>query len=212
MDAYYEILGLTREDATIDDVRSSYFAKARLFHPDKNPSHKEWAEQKFVELKTAYDAVYAEAKSSRRLRRPDWRRNDLHRESDDSNGGTVLIIHSKRDSNSDIYNAVTGLVEKYTSSCAFTSVDDVARAVKNSFCTICLLTPNFLQDYWCDVSCTTACEIAVERGTPNVFWVKTVSFRNTDIPAALKGISGISFPHFAFDSSLRKTLKLLGGQ
>ncbi|MFS0727502.1 molecular chaperone DnaJ [Paenibacillus sp. 1P07SE] len=51
---YYEVLGLGR-DATADDVRKSYRKLARQYHPDVNKASD--AEQKFKEVKEAYDVL-----------------------------------------------------------------------------------------------------------------------------------------------------------
>ena len=51
---YYEVLGLERE-ASGDDIRKSYRKLARQYHPDVNKESD--AEQKFKEVKEAYDTL-----------------------------------------------------------------------------------------------------------------------------------------------------------
>jgi hypothetical protein len=51
---YYDILGV-RRGATKDEVKRAYRRRARLYHPDINPSPD--AERKFIELNEAYEAL-----------------------------------------------------------------------------------------------------------------------------------------------------------
>lgn len=54
---YYAVLGLTK-DATDDDIKKSYRKLAMKYHPDRNAdSDKVVAEQKFKEVKEAYECL-----------------------------------------------------------------------------------------------------------------------------------------------------------
>lgn len=57
---YYEVLGLAK-NASKDDIRKSYRKMAMKYHPDRNPDSKE-AEDKFKEVKEAYEVLYDEEK------------------------------------------------------------------------------------------------------------------------------------------------------
>lgn len=57
---YYELLGVGRQ-ATQDDIRKAYRRLAMKYHPDRNKGDKQ-AEQKFKEIKEAYDALSDEQK------------------------------------------------------------------------------------------------------------------------------------------------------
>jgi curved DNA-binding protein len=52
---YYEILGISKE-ATADEIKRSYRALARQYHPDLNPGNRA-AEEKFKLLSEAYDVL-----------------------------------------------------------------------------------------------------------------------------------------------------------
>lgn len=58
----YEILGLAK-NASQDDIRKAYRKLAMKYHPDRNPDSKE-AEEKFKEVKEAYEILYDEEKRS----------------------------------------------------------------------------------------------------------------------------------------------------
>ena len=58
---YYEVLDVP-QNATQEDIKKSYRDKARLYHPDKNPQRKEWAEKKFKDIQLAYDTLSDETK------------------------------------------------------------------------------------------------------------------------------------------------------
>ncbi len=124
--------------------------------------------------------------------------------------GTVLLVYNLNDADSEIYDSVLKIVTKNghdtISSCELNDAEAVAEALNKCFCTICLLTPSFYEEKWCDACCTIAMGMAVERGASNVFYVKTNSVSSEQIPAALKGISGLPFPHFAFKVGLQKAL------
>jgi len=60
MKNYYEILGVQRS-ATLEEIKKVYKKLAKKYHPDLNPGNKE-AEQKFIEIKEAYDTLSDESK------------------------------------------------------------------------------------------------------------------------------------------------------
>ena len=53
---YYEVLSLTRT-ASVEEIKSSYRKSALQWHPDRNPKHKEQAEEKFREATEAYSVL-----------------------------------------------------------------------------------------------------------------------------------------------------------
>uniref|UniRef100_A0A0W0FY07 DnaJ homolog 1, mitochondrial n=1 Tax=Moniliophthora roreri TaxID=221103 RepID=A0A0W0FY07_MONRR len=55
----YEVLGVKR-DASAADIKKTYFALARKYHPDTNPDKN--AREKFVEIQEAYDILKDEKK------------------------------------------------------------------------------------------------------------------------------------------------------
>ncbi len=57
---YYAILGVTKE-ATFEEVKKAFKQAARKWHPDVNPGNKA-AEEKFKEIKEAYDILSDEEK------------------------------------------------------------------------------------------------------------------------------------------------------
>ncbi|WP_298052159.1 molecular chaperone DnaJ [uncultured Paenalcaligenes sp.] len=57
---FYEVLGLAK-NASKDDIRKAYRKLAMKYHPDRNPDSKE-AEDKFKEVKEAYEILYDEDK------------------------------------------------------------------------------------------------------------------------------------------------------
>lgn len=57
---FYEILGLAK-NASKDDIRKAYRRLAMKYHPDRNPDSKE-AEEKFKEVKEAYEILYDDEK------------------------------------------------------------------------------------------------------------------------------------------------------
>lgn len=56
----YEVLGLEK-NASKDDIRRAYRRLAMRYHPDRNPDDKE-AEEKFKEVKEAYEILYDDQK------------------------------------------------------------------------------------------------------------------------------------------------------
>src|SRR5215468_1460361 len=60
---YYEVLGLSNT-ASEDEIKKSYRALARKFHPDVNPGDKS-AEAKFKEVQEAYDVLSDQEKRRR---------------------------------------------------------------------------------------------------------------------------------------------------
>ncbi|NXP54156.1 DNJB8 protein, partial [Heliornis fulica] len=53
---YYKVLGL-QKSASQDDIKKSYHKLALKWHPDKNPSNKEEAEEKFKAVAEAYKVL-----------------------------------------------------------------------------------------------------------------------------------------------------------
>lgn len=60
MKNYYEVLGV-QKDATLEEIKKIYKKLAKKYHPDLNQGNKE-AEQKFIEIKEAYDTLSDEGK------------------------------------------------------------------------------------------------------------------------------------------------------
>ncbi|XP_071966182.1 dnaJ homolog subfamily B member 6-like isoform X2 [Antedon mediterranea] len=56
MPDYYQVLDVSR-DATADDIKKAYRKLALKWHPDKNPSNKEEANNKFKEVSAAYEVL-----------------------------------------------------------------------------------------------------------------------------------------------------------
>lgn len=50
---YYKILGVS-EDTTVEQIKSAYRKLALKFHPDRNPTNRKEAEEKFKEISEAY--------------------------------------------------------------------------------------------------------------------------------------------------------------
>ena len=59
---FYEVLGLAK-NASKEDIRKAYRKLAMKYHPDRNPDSKE-AEDKFKEVKEAYEILYDDEKRS----------------------------------------------------------------------------------------------------------------------------------------------------
>ena len=58
---YYEVLGVPRT-ASADEIKSAYRKAALKWHPDRNPQHKQQAEEKFREATEAYSVLSDESK------------------------------------------------------------------------------------------------------------------------------------------------------
>merc|ERR1711973_846798 len=58
---HYKSLGVTKK-ASKEDIRKAYRQKALLFHPDKNPDKRKFAERKFKEISDAYQDPEKRAK------------------------------------------------------------------------------------------------------------------------------------------------------
>src|SRR5690349_21035091 len=56
MNEYYRLLGLS-PDATVTDLKKAFREKAKLFHPDLNPSP--LAQESFIRVHTAYEMILA---------------------------------------------------------------------------------------------------------------------------------------------------------
>jgi len=61
---HYESLGVTKK-ASKEDIRKAYRQKALLFHPDKNPDKRKFAERKFKEISDAYQVLSDPAKRAK---------------------------------------------------------------------------------------------------------------------------------------------------
>ena len=61
---YYEVLGVSR-NATEQEIKSAYRKKALEHHPDRNPEHREPAEEKFKEASQAYSILSDPQKRAR---------------------------------------------------------------------------------------------------------------------------------------------------
>ncbi|KAL2489075.1 Chaperone DnaJ-domain superfamily protein [Forsythia ovata] len=65
---HYSVLGLDRLRTklyTDDEIKSAFRAKAKEFHPDQNQDNKDFAEEKFKEVMTSYEAIKSERKNNR---------------------------------------------------------------------------------------------------------------------------------------------------
>lgn len=126
----------------------------------------------------------------------------------------ILQVHSKWDEQSAIYKDVINFFIK--NKLSVSSVHEPRESswgkcllyAKNQPCfTICLLTRNFLDDELCATCCLRACTNAVENDEKTVFYVKSRNFSDEDIPAGLKGISGVNYDSPFFEHALRQTFK-----
>ena len=61
---YYEVLGVAR-NASEQEIKSAYRKKALEHHPDRNPDHREQAEEKFREASQAYSILSDPQKRAR---------------------------------------------------------------------------------------------------------------------------------------------------
>ncbi|KAJ6843920.1 uncharacterized protein M6B38_295070 [Iris pallida] len=68
MSHHYSILGLDRCRAkpySETEIKTAFRAKAMEYHPDQNQNNKEFAEAKFKEVMTSYDAIKLERKNGK---------------------------------------------------------------------------------------------------------------------------------------------------
>ena len=61
---YYEVLGVSR-NASADEIKKAFRRLAVQYHPDKNPTNKEEAEEKFKEAAEAYEILSDQDKRER---------------------------------------------------------------------------------------------------------------------------------------------------
>lgn len=61
---YYEVLGVKR-DATEGEIRKAYLTLSLKWHPDKNPTNKEQAEEKFKKISEAYETLFYTEKKAK---------------------------------------------------------------------------------------------------------------------------------------------------
>lgn len=60
----FQFLSLLPENPSESEIEKGYKALAQIFHPDRNPSRKEWAEEKMKQLNEARDILSNPAKRS----------------------------------------------------------------------------------------------------------------------------------------------------
>jgi len=53
---YYQVLGV-RRNATDKEIKQAYRKLAMQYHPDRNPSMANWANEKFKEINEAYEVL-----------------------------------------------------------------------------------------------------------------------------------------------------------
>ncbi|XP_072026397.1 uncharacterized protein [Amphiura filiformis] len=129
----------------------------------------------------------------------------------------LLMVHSEHDMEDRLYNDLIDNLDK--NNVSYVSMHELPMGVdvfknfenmlENCWWTMCLLSPNFLTDVWCDKRYIQACERAVRKQDESVFYVKAKGFSDDDIPAGLKGISGLDHSSKFFKSVLRSTFKNL---
>ena len=75
----FKILGLNRENASIEEVKKVYHKLAKQYHPDKikNQNDKHEAEKKFIEIKEAYDDIVSYFKQYNEYKYNDIDNNDF---------------------------------------------------------------------------------------------------------------------------------------
>jgi len=60
----FQFLQILPENPSESEIEKGYKALAQIFHPDRNPSRKEWAEEKMKQLNEARDILSNPAKRS----------------------------------------------------------------------------------------------------------------------------------------------------
>jgi DnaJ family protein B protein 4 len=63
---YYKILGVDK-GASDDDLKKAYRKLAMKWHPDKNPTNKKEAENKFKQISEAYEVITHLPPSTRKI-------------------------------------------------------------------------------------------------------------------------------------------------
>jgi len=53
---HYQVLGVTR-DSSRNEIKKAYRSLAMRFHPDRNPTNQQEAEEKFKEIHAAYEVL-----------------------------------------------------------------------------------------------------------------------------------------------------------
>ena len=129
----------------------------------------------------------------------------------------ILVVHSEHDMDTNLYTDVTeyfdkdqlsfiSMHEKPMGGDVFKTFEDM---LEECSWTMCLVTDNFMKDVWCHQSYVQACERAVRKQDESVLYVKAADFKDDDVPAGLKGISGLKHPSRFFRSVLKSTFKKL---
>ena len=129
----------------------------------------------------------------------------------------ILIVHSEHDMDTNLYHDVTEYFEKNQLSYksmhekpmggdTFKTFEDM---LEECSWTMCLVTDNFINHIWCHQSYVQACERAIRKQDESVLFVRPADFSDDDIPAGLKGISGLKHPSPFFNSVLKSTFKKL---
>ena len=125
----------------------------------------------------------------------------------------IFLVHSQRDVDSDLYKDVISLFEKDARLSVvpfYHAYDGMDISMILSICsfTLCLLTPNFVNDPICQDCCREACTRTRMERDESVSYVKAKGFPYRDIPAPLKPITGIDHSSPYFKYAFRNTFLL----